>query len=68
MQGAKGILFNVTGGNNVGIHEIKEVAQVITEAAAEDAIIIWGHVLDPEMDDKLQVTVIASGFLRFLES
>ena len=62
MQGAKGILFNVTGGNNVGIHEIKEVAQVITEAAAEDAIIIWGHVLDPEMDDKLQVTVIASGF------
>ena len=62
MQGAKGILFNVTGGNNVGIHEIKEAAQVITEAAAEDAIIIWGHVLDPEMDDKLQITVIATGF------
>jgi len=62
MQGAKGILFNVTGGNNVGIHEIKEAAQVITEAAAEDAIIIWGHVLDSEMDDKLQITVIATGF------
>ena len=62
MQGAKGILFNITGGNNVGIHEIKEAAQVITETAAEDAIIIWGHVLDPEMDDKLQITVIASGF------
>ena len=62
MQGAKGILFNVTGGNNVGIHEVKEAAQVITEAAAEDAIIIWGHVLDPEMDDKLQITVIATGF------
>jgi len=62
MQGAKGILFNITGGNNVGIHEVKEAAQVITEAAAEDAIIIWGHVLDPEMDDKLQITVIATGF------
>ena len=62
MQGAKGILFNITGGNNVGIHEIKEAAQVITEAAAEEAIIIWGHVLDPEMDDKLQITVIATGF------
>jgi len=66
MQGAKGILFNITGGNNVGIHEIKEAAQVITEAASEDAIIIWGHVLDPEMDDKLQITVIASGFASTL--
>jgi cell division protein FtsZ len=62
MNGAKGILFNVTGGPNLGIVEVQEAAQVITEAADEDATIIWGHVLDPQMEDKIQITVIATGF------
>jgi cell division protein FtsZ len=62
MSGAKGILFNVTGGPNLGIVEVQEAAQVITEAADEDATIIWGHVLDPQMEDKIQITVIATGF------
>jgi len=48
ITGAKGILFNVTGGTNVGIHEIQEAAQVVTEAASQQATILWGHVLDPE--------------------
>lgn len=62
MNGAKGILFNVTGGPNLGIVEVQEAAQVITEAADEDATIIWGHVLDPEMEETIQITVIATGF------
>ncbi len=62
MKGAKGILFNITGGANVGIHEISEATRIITEAADENAFIIWGHVFDPEMDDSVQITVIATGF------
>ncbi len=62
MSGAKGILFNITGGASVGIHEINEAISIITEAADEDAFIIWGHVFDPEMEDSLQITVIATGF------
>jgi len=61
--GARGILFNVTGSPNLGIHEIQEAANIITEAADPEATIIWGHVVDPEMDeDKIQITVIATGF------
>ncbi|NLX84216.1 MAG: cell division protein FtsZ [Synergistaceae bacterium] len=62
MSGAKGVLFNITGGANVGIHEINEATRIITEAADENAFIIWGHVFDPEMDDSIQITVIATGF------
>ena len=62
MSGAKGILFNITGGASVGIHEINEAISIITEAADEDAFIIWGHVFDPEMEDAIQITVIATGF------
>lgn len=62
MSGAKGVLFNITGGANVGIHEIMEASRIITEAANEDAFIIWGHVFDPEMEDSIQITVIATGF------
>ena len=61
--GASGILFNVTGNDSVGIHEIQEAARVITEAADPDATIIWGHVTDPDIDeDKIVITVIATGF------
>ncbi|MDO5563316.1 MAG: cell division protein FtsZ [Synergistaceae bacterium] len=62
ISGATGILFNITGGANVGIHEIDEATRIITEAADENAFIIWGHVFDPDMDDSIQITVIATGF------
>lgn len=62
MSGAKGILFNITGGANVGIQEVDEAINIITEAADEDAVIIWGHVFDPDMSDGIQITVIATGF------
>lgn len=64
ITGATGVLFNVTGGPNVGIHEIQEAAQVVTEAADQQATILWGHVLDPDMDEKIQITVIATGFAK----
>ncbi|MEG1836921.1 MAG: cell division protein FtsZ [Synergistaceae bacterium] len=62
INGAKGILFNVTGGNNLSLHEINEATSIITEAADEDVSIIWGHVLNPDMEDSIQITVIATGF------
>lgn len=62
MIGAKGVLFNISGGANVGIHEIQEAADIINNACDEDAFVIWGHVFDPDMDDAVQITVIATGF------
>lgn len=61
MNGAKGILVNITG-SNVRIHEVNEAIRIITEAANENAYIIWGHVYDPDMENNLQITVIATGF------
>jgi cell division protein FtsZ len=62
MIGAKGVLFNVSGGANIGIHEVEEAAEIINNASDEEAFIIWGHVYDPEMDDAVKITVIATGF------
>ena len=62
MKGAKGILFNITGGSDLGIHEIQRAAQIITETADEDAIVIWGHTVAEDMSEKIQITVIATGF------
>jgi cell division protein FtsZ len=64
LEGARGILFNVTGGSDVGIHEVLEIAEAVGDFADEDATIIWGHTLDPAMKDNLRVTVIATGFQR----
>lgn len=61
MDNAKGILFNVTGSANVGIHEIQEVASVIKETAGDGARIIWGHVIDEDLGDSIRITVIATG-------
>lgn len=62
MIGAKGVLFNVTGGANVSLHEITDAAELIRNASDEDAAVIWGHVFDPSMEDAVQITVIATGF------
>jgi cell division protein FtsZ len=62
MIGAKGVLFNVSGGANIGIHEIEEAARIINNASDEDAFVIWGHVFDPDMNDSVRITVIATGF------
>ena len=62
ISGAKGILMNITGGNNVGLLEVNEAAQLIIETADPDANIIWGAGIDDEMGDAVRITVIATGF------
>ena len=62
IQGARGILFNVTGGSDLGLFEVNEAAEVIKEAADAEANIIFGTVIDDRMHDEVKVTVIATGF------
>ncbi|MFV8755144.1 cell division protein FtsZ [Nannocystaceae bacterium ST9] len=62
IQGAKGILMNITSGPNLRLHEVEEAASLIMEAAHEDCNIIFGAVVDPNMGDALRITVIATGF------
>jgi len=62
IEGAKGVLINVTGGNDMTLFEVHEAASVIQEAADEEANIIFGTVIDPRMKDEIKVTVIATGF------
>jgi len=62
IDGAKGVLFNVTGGYDMSMSEIQEAAELITSAVAPDANIIFGATLRPEIEDELIITVIATGF------
>jgi cell division protein FtsZ len=62
IDGATGILLNVTGPADMGLFEVNEAAEVVTEAAANDANIIFGAVIDEGLGDELRVTVIATGF------
>lgn len=62
IDGAKGVLFNVTGGYDMSMSEIQEAAEIITSAVAPDANIIFGATLKPEMEDELIITVVATGF------
>ena len=62
IDGAKGILFTVTGSSNVSMFEVQEAANVITGAADDDARVIFGLNYDEAMGDELRVTVIATGF------
>ncbi|HOQ67316.1 MAG TPA: cell division protein FtsZ [Candidatus Atribacteria bacterium] len=61
-SGAKGILFNVTGGSNLSIWDVNQVAEIITQAASEEANIIFGAIVDEKMKDEIEITVIATGF------
>lgn len=62
IDGAKGVLFNVTGGYDMSMSEIQEAAELITSAVSPDANIIFGATLKPELEDELIITVIATGF------
>ena len=62
IDGARGILLNVTGGSDVSLHEVQDAASIIRQAAHEDAHIIFGAVTDDKFEDQLCVTVIAAGF------
>jgi cell division protein FtsZ len=62
IEGARGLLINITGGPNMTLNEINEATTLIHKEAHEDANIIWGMVIDSTMQDELRVTVIATGF------
>ncbi|OIO96627.1 MAG: cell division protein FtsZ [Anaerolineae bacterium CG2_30_64_16] len=62
IDGAQGILFNVTGGADLSLYEVNEAAEIIRRTADPDANIIFGAVVDPDMKDGIRITVIATGF------
>ena len=62
IEGATGVLFNVAGSRNMGLHELHAAALVINEVVAPDAEIIFGTAIDPTLGDEVKVTVIATGF------
>jgi cell division protein FtsZ len=62
VEGATGILLNITGGREVGLFEINEAAEIVSSAADQNANIIFGAVIDEAMGDEVRVTVIATGF------
>lgn len=62
IDGAKGVLLNITGGSTLGLFEVNEAAEIIAEAADTDANIIFGAVIDESLGEEVRVTVIATGF------
>ena len=62
IEGARGILLNITGSSNLGLFEVNEAAEIIAEAADPEANIIFGAVIDETLQDEIRVTVIATGF------
>jgi len=62
IEGARGVLINITGSQDMTLHEVSEASRIIQEAAHEGANIIFGSVFDDEMENKLKITVIATGF------
>lgn len=65
IEGARGILLNVSGPSDLGLFEVNEAAQIISEAAHPDANIIFGAVIDDALGDEVRITVIAAGFDRY---
>jgi len=62
IQGARGVLINITGGHDLLLHEVSEASSIIQEAADPEANIIFGAVLDERMSEEVKITVIATGF------
>jgi cell division protein FtsZ len=62
IQGAKGVLINITGGMDLTLYEVNEASSIIRESADDDANIIFGAVIDESLHDEMKITVIATGF------
>ncbi|EAF6333194.1 cell division protein FtsZ [Listeria monocytogenes] len=62
VDGAKGVLMNITGGSNLSLYEVQEAAEIVSSASDEDVNMIFGSVINDELKDELIVTVIATGF------
>ena len=67
IQGARGVLINISGGHDLTLHEVAEAARIIADSVDPDANIISGMVIDPTMEEAMKVTVIATGFDRGLD-
>lgn len=67
IEGARGVLLNITGGVNLGLLEVNEAAELISSAADPDANIIFGAVIDENLQDEIKITVIATGFDQIKE-
>ncbi|MGZ4678335.1 MAG: cell division protein FtsZ, partial [Acidimicrobiia bacterium] len=65
IEGARGILLNISGPSDLGLFEVNEAAEIISEAAHPDANIIFGAVIDDSLGDEVRITVIAAGFDRY---
>jgi cell division protein FtsZ len=65
IDGARGVLLNISGGSDLGLFEVHEAADIIAKAAHPDANIIFGAVVDDQLGDEVRVTVVASGFDRW---
>jgi len=68
IEGAKGILFTVTGGPDLGMYEVNEAARIITSSADPNAKVIFGSVIDEDLKDQVKITVIATGFGEKMKS
>jgi cell division protein FtsZ len=62
IDGAKGVLFNIKGGDGMTLHEVNEAAEIIRQMVDPEANIIFGATIEDTLDDELQITVIATGF------
>lgn len=62
MEGARGVLLNITGGNDLALSEINEAAEIVSQAADAEANFIFGAVIDPRLENEVKITVIATGF------
>ena len=65
VEGATGILLNITGGKDLGLFEVNEAAEIVAKAAHPDSNIIFGAVIDDSLGDEVRITVIAAGFDRY---
>ena len=62
IEGAKGVIINITGGEDLGLHEVNTAAELVQRSVDPEANIIFGTVTDTSMEDEIQITVIATGF------
>ena len=62
IEGARGVIINITGGEDLGLHEVNTAAELVQRSVDPEANIIFGTVTDPDMEDEIQITVIATGF------
>ena len=65
VEGARGMLLNVSGPSDLGLFEVNEAAEIVAKAAHPDANIIFGAVIDDSLGDEVRITVIAAGFDRY---